>query len=122
MASSSNPKKAAPSPSLSSRRKPVRPLPLSPLLPPNEPHLVILQNHGILTVGTTIDSAVAWFIMLEKQCQVQLLADAAGQTIPIDDPQAAFTYKEVGNEYAGYFQASPYFQVIEHLQGEEYRK
>nr|4XXF_A Chain A, Fuculose-1-phosphate aldolase [Glaciozyma antarctica] len=83
---------------------------------------IILQNHGLLTVGTTIDSAVAWFIMLEKQCQVQLLADAAGQTIPIDEPQAAFTFKELGHEQAGYFQASPYFQVIEHLQGEEYRK
>ncbi|KAL8278429.1 hypothetical protein RQP46_009119 [Phenoliferia psychrophenolica] len=83
---------------------------------------IILQNHGILTVGTTIDSAVGWFIMLEKQCQVQLLSDAAGTTVPIDEPQAIFTAKEIATERAGYFTASPYFQTIDFLQGEEYRK
>ncbi|KAM0754178.1 class II aldolase/adducin domain-containing protein [Meredithblackwellia eburnea MCA 4105] len=83
---------------------------------------IILQNHGILTVGTTIDSAVAWFILLEAQCQVQLLADAAGKTVEIDEPQAVFTAKEVGSERAGFFAASPYFQVIEALQGHEYKK
>ncbi|KAM0748425.1 arad-like aldolase/epimerase [Meredithblackwellia eburnea MCA 4105] len=83
---------------------------------------IILQNHGILTVGTTIDAAVAWFILLETQCQVQLLSDAAGTTIPIDEPQAEFTAKSVSTERAGYFKASPYFQVIEHLQGHEYKQ
>ncbi|KAK4702739.1 hypothetical protein P7C70_g3480, partial [Phenoliferia sp. Uapishka_3] len=82
---------------------------------------IILQNHGILTVGTTIDSAVAWFILLETQCQVQLLSDAAGKTVEIDEPQAVFTAKELATERAGYLSASPYFQVIEHLQGHEYR-
>lgn len=123
-ASSSRRRRAARLPSSSSRRKPVRPSlpPSPPSCAHSPPPAVILQNHGLLTVGTTIDSAVAWFIMLEKQCEVQLLADAAGQAIPIDEPQAAFTFKELGHEPAGYFQASPYFQVIEYLQGEEYRK
>ena len=38
---------------------------------------LIMQNHGILTAGTSIEAAVGWFIMLEKHCQVMLLADAA---------------------------------------------
>lgn len=47
---------------------------------------IILQNHGILTVGTTIDSALAWFIMLEEQARVILLT-GPGAGIPIDDAQ-----------------------------------
>ncbi|KAL8287644.1 hypothetical protein RQP46_003502 [Phenoliferia psychrophenolica] len=83
---------------------------------------IILQNHGILTVGATIDSAVWWFISLEKQCQVQLLGEAAGTPIDIDEPQAVFTHKQVGSERSGYFSASPYFQVIDRKQGADYRQ
>ncbi|ORY89026.1 class II aldolase/adducin, N-terminal domain-containing protein [Leucosporidium creatinivorum] len=82
---------------------------------------VVLANHGILTVGTTIDSAVAWFILLEEQCHVALLAKAAGTPVPIDEPQAIFTHKETGSERSGFFMASPYFQNIER-EREEYIK
>ncbi|KAF2845618.1 arad-like aldolase/epimerase [Plenodomus tracheiphilus IPT5] len=37
----------------------------------------ILQNHGILTVGGSVDEAAFWFLSLEKSCQAQLLIDAA---------------------------------------------
>lgn len=37
----------------------------------------ILQNHGLLTVGETVESAVWWFIAMERCCQAQLLAQAA---------------------------------------------
>lgn len=89
---------------------------------------IILQNHGLLTVGTTIDSAVCWFLMLERQCQVQLLADAAAardpgsKPIPIGEAEAAFTRRQIGNEKAGYFAASPYFQMIEHTEGKDYKQ
>jgi ribulose-5-phosphate 4-epimerase/fuculose-1-phosphate aldolase len=39
---------------------------------------VILQNHGILTVGQSVDSAVANYVAFENACQTQLLAEAAG--------------------------------------------
>mgnify|MGYP003393969621 CR=1 FL=1 len=39
---------------------------------------VILQNHGILTVGASIESAVMSYIMFENLCETQLLAEAAG--------------------------------------------
>lgn len=32
----------------------------------------ILSNHGLLTVGETVESCVFWFMSLEKCCQVQL--------------------------------------------------
>lgn len=38
---------------------------------------VILQNHGLLTMGKTVDEAAYLFTLMEKSCQVQLLADAA---------------------------------------------
>ena len=39
---------------------------------------VILQNHGLLTVGHSVDEAAWWFITMERSCQAQLLAEAAG--------------------------------------------
>ncbi|EAS32317.3 class II aldolase/adducin domain-containing protein [Coccidioides immitis RS] len=77
----------------------------------------LLQNHGLLTVGKTIEEAVFWFVSLEKCCHAQLMADAAaigkgGETIKIPDEDAAFTYKSVGTPFAGYFSAKPLFDVI----------
>src|SRR4051794_38001888 len=40
---------------------------------------VILRNHGLLTVGYTVDAAVWTFITMERSCQAQLLAEAAGK-------------------------------------------
>ena len=42
---------------------------------------VILRNHGMLTVGSSVESAAWWFITLERSCQAQLLAMSAGKTI-----------------------------------------
>ncbi|GMM45962.1 hypothetical protein DAPK24_025370 [Pichia kluyveri] len=38
---------------------------------------VILQNHGLLTAGQTVDEAGYLFTLMENSCEVQLLADAA---------------------------------------------
>lgn len=77
----------------------------------------LLQNHGLLTVGKSIEETIFWFVSLEKCCHAQLLADAAatgrgGQTVKIDDADAAFTYKTVGTPLAGWFSAKPLFDVI----------
>jgi ribulose-5-phosphate 4-epimerase/fuculose-1-phosphate aldolase len=50
---------------------------------------VILRNHGLLTVGGSVDEAAWWFITMERSCQVQLLAEAAGKPIPISHEQRA---------------------------------
>jgi len=85
----------------------------------------LLQNHGLLTVGQTIEAAVFWFVSLEKCCHAQLMADAAaagrgGATIKIDDEDAAFTYKSVGTPRAGWFSAKPLFDVMAKEVGDEY--
>src|SRR3954447_17876780 len=38
----------------------------------------IHRNHGLFTVGQTVDEAAFWFISMERSCQAQLLAMAAG--------------------------------------------
>lgn len=73
----------------------------------------ILRNHGLITVGTTVDSAVWWFMTMERSCQVQLLACAAGEPIDIDHETATLTATQVGSEFAGWFQAQPLFDRIE---------
>lgn len=78
----------------------------------------LLQNHGLLTCGKTIEAAVFWFMSLEKCCHAQLMADAAagsrgGETIKIDDKEAAYTYKITGSEQAGWFSAKPTFDMME---------
>jgi ribulose-5-phosphate 4-epimerase/fuculose-1-phosphate aldolase len=47
---------------------------------------VILRNHGLLTVGGSVDEAAWWFLTMERSCQAQLLAEAAGTPVLIDEP------------------------------------
>ena len=68
-------------------------------------------------MGQTVEEAVFWFQSLEKCCHAQLMADAAaagtgGQTIKINDEDAAYTYKTVGTPIAGFFSAKPEFDVM----------
>jgi len=39
---------------------------------------VILQNHGLLTVGHSIEECIFWFVTMERTCQSQILADSTG--------------------------------------------
>ncbi|KAI1323058.1 class II aldolase and Adducin domain-containing protein [Xylariaceae sp. FL0255] len=86
----------------------------------------ILQNHGLLTCGKSIESCVFWFMSLEKCCQAQLMADAAaagrgGETVKVSDDEALFTYKNIGTEFAGWFSAKPAFDTMEHQSGNMYK-
>ena len=73
---------------------------------------VVLRNHGLLTVGTTVDSAVWWFVTMERSCQAQLLAMAAGPRVLIDADQAGKTHQQVGSEIAGWISFQPLYQRI----------
>ena len=73
---------------------------------------VILKNHGLLTVGHTVDEAAWWFITMERSCQAQLIAEAAGTPQLIDEEVAKLTASQVGTHAAGYFQFQPLFQRI----------
>ena len=73
---------------------------------------VILSNHGLLTAGHSVDEAAWWFITMERTCQAQLLAQAAGPVYPIDDEMAAMTARQVGGHQAGWFSFQPLYEQI----------
>ena len=59
--------------------------------------LLILRNHGLLTVGQTVDEAAYLFTLAERSCEIQLKVDAAAACgIPertIDDRVAEYTFE-----------------------------
>jgi ribulose-5-phosphate 4-epimerase/fuculose-1-phosphate aldolase len=73
---------------------------------------VILQNHGVLTVGASVEAAVWRYYALENACQVQLLAEAAGPTKPMPEAVARHTAGQVGTEIGGLYAFQPYWDVI----------
>ena len=74
---------------------------------------VILANHGLLTVGqTSVDEAAWWFITMERTCQAQLLAEAAGTPVLIDADQAEKTAPQVGPPMAGWRAFQPLYEWI----------
>jgi ribulose-5-phosphate 4-epimerase/fuculose-1-phosphate aldolase len=72
----------------------------------------IHQNHGLFTVGTTVEAAAFWFITMDRSCQAQLLAEAAGTPKLIDHDSAMYTQQLTGFADAGWFQFQPLFQEI----------
>ena len=72
----------------------------------------VLRNHGLLTVGQTVDEAVWWFVTMDRSCQAQLLAEAAGKPIPIQRESALVTSGQVGSPQAGWFQFQPLWNMI----------
>ncbi len=73
---------------------------------------VILQNHGNLTVGNTVDEAAWLFITMDRSCQSQLMAEAAGKPVPIAHEAAIVARKQVGNPRVTWFQYQPLWDLI----------
>ncbi|KAF2481697.1 class II aldolase/adducin N-terminal [Neohortaea acidophila] len=78
---------------------------------------IILQNHGLLTVGETVDEAAFWFISMDRTCHAQLLADAAEngsghKKTVIPDAEAEFSYQQVGTPAKGWLHFQPHYDDI----------
>ncbi len=73
---------------------------------------VILRNHGLLTVGRTVEEAAWWFITMERTCQAQLLAEAAGTPVLISPEHARVTHGQVGGSDSGWFSFQPLLQRL----------
>lgn len=61
--------------------------------------LVLLGNHGLLTVGSSVASALGFFVLAERAAEVQIKAPA-GRVV--SDYAAAATYRSVGTESNGW--------------------
>nr|WP_273944424.1 class II aldolase/adducin family protein [Kutzneria chonburiensis] len=57
----------------------------------------ILRHHGLLTVGRSVAEAAWWFITMDRACQMQLLADAAGTPRVMTDSEATLAHRQFGN-------------------------
>jgi ribulose-5-phosphate 4-epimerase/fuculose-1-phosphate aldolase len=73
---------------------------------------VILRNHGLLTVGDSVEAAAWWFITMERSCQAQLAAKAAGPTVPISHENAKLTHGQIGNDLVGWINFQPLLDQI----------
>lgn len=73
---------------------------------------LVLRNHGLLTVGGTVDAAAWWFISLERCCQVQLAARAAGKPVPIGHRDAVATREHLGGDLVAWTNYQPLWRRI----------
>ncbi|KAG6816247.1 hypothetical protein H0H87_007461 [Tephrocybe sp. NHM501043] len=76
----------------------------------------ILQNHGLLTLGSTVDEAASLFMALDKQCHVMLLAETASSNLLrpklIDKEDAEYTAKFLQEPEIGYHDFQPEFDLL----------
>ncbi len=75
----------------------------------------ILRNHGLITVGKTVEEAAWWYISMERSCQVQLLAEAAahGQALrTVPEAACKQAYSAIGVPYAGWFQFNLLYEKL----------
>lgn len=82
-----------------------------------------LGNHGLLAAGPSIEATVAWFILLDKLCQIQLAADTSSagtgkSLVTIGEDECRSTWEAIGQPEGGYFMGLPLFQVAEREFGE----
>jgi len=84
----------------------------------------ILQNHGLLTLGETIESAVFWYLSLEKSCRVQLMVrsalDGTEKAERVSEDDARDIRRRVGTEASGWFAGLGEFNWLEHKEQGRY--
>ena len=75
---------------------------------------LILKNHGLLTVGHTVEAATWWFIAMERCCQVQLLAESTQAPLHRIDHTTALNTRTngIGTPRAGELNFEPFWQDI----------
>ena len=72
----------------------------------------VLRCHGLLCAAETIEAAAWWLVSMERCCQAQLLAEAAGEPARIPDAAARAAHATVGAPVAGWFSFQPLYRVI----------
>ncbi|WP_329313502.1 class II aldolase/adducin family protein [Streptomyces sp. NBC_01262] len=77
------------------------------------PHkAVILRNHGLLTVGDSVDAAAWWFMTMERACRTQLMAKAAGKPVRIGHEDAMRTREQIGNDLVAWINYQPVYERV----------
>lgn len=79
---------------------------------------LILANHGLLTVGRTVDAAAWYFLAMEDCCKIQFIAESAGNPRLIPHQVAETTGRFVGNAYSGWLNFQPHYELATELEPE----
>lgn len=74
--------------------------------------VIIFKNHGLFTVGHSVDEAAYLFTLTEKVCQVQLTIEAAGAEPELIDHEIARRISEGNGPDKSYLNFQPAFQSI----------
>ncbi len=75
--------------------------------------LVAIQaGHGVFTTGQSVDEAAWWFMGMERACQVQLLAEAAGTPEIWPDAEARALARGQGSAMFGWLSFQPTWDEI----------
>lgn len=86
---------------------------------------IILQNHGLLTAGGTVDEAAAFFIALERACQNQIIvtnmimSNEVTKTY-VGKEEAEYTKKNTGSPEVMYMQFKPEYDLMLKESGGEF--
>jgi ribulose-5-phosphate 4-epimerase/fuculose-1-phosphate aldolase len=75
-------------------------------------HAALLANHGLLTIGETVESCIWRFLALDRSCQVQLLADAAGGGLALSDVEADHIHAITGTEHSCWFAVNSLYEMM----------
>ena len=80
---------------------------------------MILRNHGLLTVGTTVDEACYLYTLMERSCEVQLMVEAAAANgVPkvfVPEESARYTFEMASDPEALYWEAQPDMEYEEFM-------
>ena len=86
---------------------------------------MILQNHGLLTVGSTVSEAAFLMTLMERACQCQLLAEAAAANGPpkitIPDESARYTFENSSEPETLYWEGQPDLEYESYMSKGEHR-
>ena len=77
------------------------------------PHkAAILRNHGLITVGQSVEEAVWWFVSMERCCQAQFLAESIARPLVIDPENARAARAVNGTPFTGWLQCQPLWEHV----------
>ena len=86
---------------------------------------MMLQNHGLLTVGTTVEESCFLMTLMERACQCQLLAEAAAANglpkIYIPEESAKYTFDNSSDPETLYWEGRPDLDYEEYMAKGEHR-
>ncbi|KAI0485040.1 putative aldolase [Xylariaceae sp. FL0804] len=86
----------------------------------------VLLNHGLLTVGRTVDEAAFLFGLMERSCRVQLLADAAAagglKKHLVADEEAEYNFRMASTPECLFVEFQPYLNYEDRVSGGDYKQ